>query len=596
MESRSGPAPATITPTEILLATAITLWAVAILIRNDPGGLSIDPDSYMRLARFRDGYPIFHGGFSPRDNAPYGAAVPWTMPMDGALAAFYAIGRAFTDSTGALYFAARVASPFFCATIGPLMFFGLRPFFSLRARLVIAGLAATSPALVAFSMPGQADHHAMIVWLSVLFAVALIRYLFIDPSHYRDAAAVGIAAAVALWASPEEFIVIGSGLSALFLHRCLVERAWAERRWAHDLVLGGALAVTLTAAWLLDPPYDGLWALEVDRLSIVYVSFAWLFSAALIGLDAYLAKRAAFSQPGNLIVAAILGAAAFLCWIAIAPHILGGPLSQVDRALFEALVDQNFEMQPLWRLTDVTAAAASGLIVTWFALAMVIAKSAGPQRRLWIACAILMIPISMMGIRYLRSTYFAQVLGSIPLGLVLADFTRRFPKHIGYCAVMASMGLNLGLYNGVAVAWRHLTPFRGAGLAVDFAVCSPKSLSEAIAPINDMDAILMTELDIAPMVLYLSPYLRTVSAGYIRNTQGVLDVLAFINAHGDDEARAILDKRGVKFVLICDTGQRGRLEVFKDRIARDTPAWLEPVGSSDPQSGFRLYRVRPREG
>ena len=596
MEARSGPASAPISPSEILLAIAIALWAVAILLHSDPGGLSFDPDSFMRLARFRDGIGIFHGGYFPRDNAPYGTVVPWTAPFDGALAVFYALGRLFMDPAGALYFAARVVSPFFCATIGPIMFFGLRPFFSLRARIVIGGLAASAPQLVAFSLPGDADHHAMIVWLSVLFAVALIRYLFIDPSQYRDAAATGIAAAVALWTSPEEFIVVGSGLSALFLYRCLVERPPAERSWARDLVLGGALAVTLTAAWLLDRPYDGLWARDVDRLSIVYVSFGWLFAAALIGLDAYLARRAAFSPSRNLIVAAFLGGTAFLCWIAIAPDILRGPLGQVDRTVFGIVVDQTLEMLPMWWLTDWTGPHVVVLILIGIAFAVVIAKTSGRERWLWVASAAFMVPITLLGIRYFRSIYYAEVFGSIPLGLVLAERTRQYPKYMGYSAVAMSMGVMLGVYSVAVLLWHLLQPSYQKFVATALAVCSLGNLAGAIAPIQDTDAIVMTDLNVAPLILYLSPRLRTVASPYIGNAEGVLDEFAFFRAHSDDEARAIVDRRGVKFVLVCDTGQPERLNVFKDRIVHDTPAWLEPVDAGAPQLGFRLYRVRAGDG
>ncbi len=596
MEARSGPASAPISLSEILLAIALVLWAVAILLHNDPGGLSFDADSYMHLARFREGYGIFHGGFVPRDNAPYGTVLPWTMPMDGALAVFYAIGRAFTDPDGALYFAARVVSPFFCATIGPIMFFGLRPLFSLRARAVIGGLAASAPQLVAFSLPGDADHHAMEVWLSVLFAMTLIRDLFINPARYRDAAAAGIAAAVALWTSPEEFIVVGSGLSALYLYRCLVERPRAEGTWAHDLVLGGALAVTLTAAWLLDRPYDGLWAPEVDRLSIVYVSFAWLFAAALIGLDAYLARRVPLSPPRNLIAAALLGGTAFLCWIAIAPDMLGGPLGRVDRTVFGIVVDQTLEMLPMWWLTDWTGPHVVVLIVIGAAFAVVIAKTSGRERWLWVASAAFMVPITLLGIRYFRSIYYAEVFGSIPLGLVLAERTRRYPKYMGYSAVAMSMGVMLGVYSVAVLLWHLLQPSYQKFVATTLAVCSLGNLAGAIAPIQDTDAIVMTDLNVAPLILYLSPRLRTVASPYIGNAEGVLDELTFFRAHSDDDARAILDRRGVKFVLVCDTGQRERLDVFKDRIVHDTPAWLEPVGAGAPQSGFRLYRVRAGDG
>lgn len=597
METCSSPESSRLSSAEILLAGAIALWAGVILIVNDPGGLSFDPDSYMRLARFRDVYGIFHGGLFLRDNAPYGTVVPWTMPFDGALALAYEIGRAFTDPGRAVYFAARVISPLFAVTIAPLMFFGLRPFFSLRARIVIAGLAATAPQLVAYSLPGDADHHAMIVWLCVLFVLALVRYLFINPPNRRYAAATGIVAAIALWTSPEEFIVISTGLSAVVLHRCLVEMPRAGKTLVHDLVLGGAFALSLTTAWLLDPPYEGLWTLDIDRLSIVYVSFAWLFSATLFGLDAFVWKRAAFSPSRNLVSAALLGAVSFLCWAAIEPDILAGPFGQVDHALLESpLFAANLEMLPMWWLTGWQVPHLVCLILIAIAYSVVIAKTTGRERGLWIACALLMIPVTLLGIRYFRSIYFAEVLGSIPLGLVLAQRTRQYPRYVGYSAVALSIGVMLGAYSATALLWHQLLPSSQEFATKAAAVCSSKGLSEAIAPIENENAIVMAEINFAPMILYLSPQLRTVAAPFIRNTHGILDVLSFFNARTDDEARAVLDKRGVKYVLTCNRGEKWRAGSFGDLIYHETPAWLEQIGSGSAQSGFRLFRVRSGEG
>jgi hypothetical protein len=375
----------------------------------------------------------------------------------------------------------------------------------------------------------------------------------------------------------------------------MVERPKADGAWAKDLVLSGAFALTMTAAWLVDPPYEGLWALDVDRLSIVYVSFAWLFAASLIALDVYLAKLAAFARARNLVAAALLGGTAFLCWIAIAPDILGGPLGQVDQALFGIWIDRVIEMQPIWRLTDWTTPHAACLILIGIAFAALIAKTSGSQRRLWMACAILMVPISLVGIRYIRAIYYAEVLGAIPLGLVLADYTRRFPKYMGYAGVAASSGAMLWAYLWTQFVWDQFEPPRHR-LATAMAVCNQESLSEAITPIRDTDAIVMTELDFAPMTLYLSPHLRTVAAGYIRNPQGILDELAFFDTQSEADAHSILDKRGAKYVLICDRRERQRAGSFGERILHDTPPWLEQVGPGTPRSGFRLYRVRPGTG
>ncbi len=254
-------------------------------------------------------------------------------------------------------------------------------------------------------------------------------------------------------------------------------------------------------------------------------------------------------------------------------------------------------MRPLWRLNDVTAGAWVCLILIWISFAVLIAKASDSKRRLWIACAILMIPISLLGIRYARSLYFAEVLGAIPLGLVLSHRTRQYPKYMGYSAIALSTGVMLGAESATSLLWQQLKPLRENG-ARAVADCSPKSLSEAIAPIQDTDAIVMADLNFAPMVLYLSPHLRTVAAaaGYSRNLQGVLDVLAFFDARNDDVARTVLEKRGADFVLVCNYGQKRTAGSLEDRIYRETPTWLQRVGSDSVRSGYRLYRVRAGSG
>ena len=204
-----------------------------------------------------------------------------------------------------------------------------------------------------------------------------------------------------------------------------------------------------------------------------------------------------------------------------------------------------------------------------------------------------MIPVTILGIRYVRAMYYTEVVGSIPLGLVLADYTRRYPKYIGYAAVAASTGVMFGAHDAAILVQDLLKPTdqTRAALAATAAACGPENLSQAIAPIRDADAIVMTELNFAPWVLYLSPRLRTVAAGYMRNADGILDEFAFFEARDDGDARAILDKRGVAYVLICDRGGRQRPDSFGDRILHATPAWLQRVGSGPPQPGFDLYRV-----
>jgi hypothetical protein len=108
---------------------------------------------------------------------------------------------------------------------------------------------------------------------------------------------------------------------------------------------------------------------------------------------------------------------------------------------------------------------------------------------------------------------------------------------------------------------------------------------------------IMTPIDLGSHMLAFTPH-QVVAAPYHRNQQGVRDAFAFFNGP-IEEARNILDRRGVTLVVICPSlpEMRGSVEVADDSFVRlyaekSLPPWL--VDMSVPGAPLKVFAVMPR--
>ena len=98
--------------------------------------------------------------------------------------------------------------------------------------------------------------------------------------------------------------------------------------------------------------------------------------------------------------------------------------------------------------------------------------------------------------------------------------------------------------------------------------------------------IILTSLWRGPEILWRTS-LRVIGGPY-EIAPALSDTMSF--EKGDEwNARQIIEKRSVNFVLVCDAEHTGD---FVDRLRRGSaPGWLQPVGLPGSPAGFRLYRV-----
>ena len=110
-------------------------------------------------------------------------------------------------------------------------------------------------------------------------------------------------------------------------------------------------------------------------------------------------------------------------------------------------------------------------------------------------------------------------------------------------------------------------------------------------------ARVMTPVDLGAHVLAFTPH-QVVAAPYHRNQQGIRDAMEFFN-QPMEEARAILDARGIGLVAVCPQlpEMAGLAEAADDSFVKlyargALPGWL--IERSDDDSPLRIYAGAPR--
>src|SRR5262249_52582848 len=123
---------------------------------------------------------------------------------------------------------------------------------------------------------GSANYRVALVLLALILAGFVVR-VWCDPRRISPAFAAGIAAAFCLWLSIELFAI--AVVPATLILSFLWVRDGGERQ-RQNLAFAAAFAAVTTTALLIDRPYAGLRAVEVDRLSAPYQCFSMLMLLA----------------------------------------------------------------------------------------------------------------------------------------------------------------------------------------------------------------------------------------------------------------------------------------------------------------------------
>ena len=543
-----------------------------------------DPDSYMRLVRIREilaRHAEIH--IVPRDGAGTPTVLHWSHLLDSLLVAMAAPLRLFLDEPSALFVAGVALGPLGIGCLGVALAWALAPLTAPGWRWTAPLLAGVSAPILDYGLPGVVHHHILLALAAVMVAGWCGR------ANATGAVAgwyAGLWGAVGIWLSPETMPFTLAGFGAMGI-------GWMQGRPASTVALragGTALLLAVAAILAVDPPYGGIGAVQIERVSVVYLALG--LATAAIGWALWAIDRARL-RPAARIAAGLLTAAIALgIWAALFPSVIEGPNGLMTAEQTKAMFGAIAEMQPVQN-----AATFLGFLSTGVLAALVLLALAW-QRASWLwlyaaSCAAVAVALGAWHVRF--ATYPACFgAAALPLAITLATAAVAKPTAQSFARI-GSLALFLLLPLGAAFGGAMDNPMQAATTGEPTQCPLDQSVS-LLAPFAGQ--IVLADPSESPELLYRTG-MQTVGSLY-DNVESYMRAWAAWRSPPSTEMPDAVRATHATLILACPntvaTDRRSALaadlpaDTLFDRLARgDPPRWLRRIGA-DP-GGHVLYAI-----
>lgn len=524
-----------------------------------------------------------------RMNVPDGLNVHWSRLVDLPIAAIYLLLKPFIGGAPAERWAVAIAPmlPFLVAMFA--MALTARRLLSRNAVWLILAILVCAGSARSMFAPLRIDHHG---WQLAMLAVVVAGLA--DPKRVRGGVTVGIATALSLVIGLEMLLYLALAGVAVTLF-WIRDPAEARRLECY----GASLAGGTVLGFLVFASNDN-WQPVCDALSPVWLSVLSIAGAigvvlARLRLDRWWTRLGA-AAVGGLLVAAFYA----LLW----PHCLGR-LEGVPEELDRLWLGNVREAMPVWRHgTDTVIAICTLPLIAIVGYGVMLWTSRKEPQLLvrWAAIAAMAVLAAALLAWQTRAAAAAQLLavpGAAGLGwaIILWVQSQRWMmvRVIGTAAAfaLASGGVALVVAPYLKPAEEAPNARRQAINTANWMCPTPQALRPvAMQPRGNI----LTFVDLGPRLITLTPH-DAITGPYHRNAQAILDVMhAFRNS--PDEARAIITRRRIDYVLICPNMSEStiyRAEApqgfYSSLVQNRVPDWLEPV-QLPAGSPYRMWRVR----
>ena len=558
-----------------VLIEALSSFRIAEM--RQPDGL-IGPDSFMRLVRLQDilaAHRPLHA--VARDGSGHGTVLHWSHLLDSLLLILAAPLGWFMPQHAALHTAGLLLGAISLAVLGYACVWAVAPFAPRGWRWMASVAGIMAPAVWAYGLIGIVHHHLPAVVVAVAgwgWAARLVAGL-------PGGVALGVWAAAGVWLTPETLPLSVLGFGAVFV-------AWVARGGI-DLAAGmraaGVSMVAATAAaWFVDPPLGGHRAMDLDRISIVFVGVAAVF--AVLGCAIVATERRVGTWQARLAVSGAIGSAVCGAWLFCFPAVLDGSEVAMNDAERHAFFDRIVEMQPVTGLAGVAQYLFTGGLAVLFALWLFGRYRSGVS--LYAAAAI--VALVAAGATHLRFAPYPEIAAALLVPVALAAVPQRW------------MAVRLTILMLVLVV-----PLLGAITRVSAEMkatahdpsCEIAGLTEILAPFGD--AIVLANVSDSPELLYRTR-LRTVGSLYHRHPAAFMRLRAAWRSKPstgwyDEQPPPEVLATEATLAIACPRTKRSPLvqdamsETLDDWLNwGQVPRWLKEV-ARDPASGNIVYRI-----
>lgn len=555
------------------------------IYRQAPTLLSAEfknPDSYTRLVLVRDWPTTTDYQYMPRDGAPDGSYLHWSMAHTWVMQHLaWGLQWLGVPSTQALLWAGGGL------TLGSLLLltiFCAMAIIQLGGRLAALATAlalVTSQGLMSYAQLLQITHHIFML-MPVAVAVWLIFSQKTNPmqANLRHFIA-GLCLGAALWISPETMPLVAAMATIMAARRL----QFSDSGHCWPLAAGiGAITVT---TWLIDPPPPGFSAWALDHISLAWLAWASVLAILLCLTDKLVAhrQRSLSASVFILALAAILGGS---LWLFATPGALAGPAGLLPPELKTLWWDHIKELQPATKFYQYLS--WGGLPAIAGVLLMI---QAWRQRCLWqavLACTALV--YAAMALWHLRMGAAASLAGALAWGIWLCGqpvFTSAEPNQLPAKAQYRAAAILFApvlilLLTLISIVIENKTDTDSHS---NKSGCKLANIADVLNKIPP--ATILITLNSAPQLQWLTHH-RVIAGNYHHNTQGLLDFYHLWRSTGDDQdAQAIAKKRNITYLLACKNETVAKGDFLGSRAERgDHITWMEsPIRIEN----WLLYKV-----
>jgi hypothetical protein len=542
-----------------------------------PLGELLDPDSYMRLVRIRQGLTaglLTH--VVPADNGGNGTIVYWSHLLDFFVLAFWVPLRALFNSDLALLVAGAITGPLFAAALAAAFVWTLYPLTKPHWRwLWIAPVTGLffSPALMTYGFLGYVHYHLPLVLVSVVAAGWAGRAL----EGRCDAAFwCGIWAAIGIWLSPEALPYVAMSMGAIGLGWCIWPAAMAR-----PLKVGAAsFAAGIAVALLIDPPNGGYLSSEPDCLSVVYLVLSLLIcgSAWLLVYT----SRSIGKIWGRISLCSVAATTVVGIWLLLFPPIVHGLNGLVPSADAEAYFGAISEMQPLL-LSPLSVAL---LLPSVLAVVAAFCLAWRTRSLMWGYVSLCGFAVVVLAQSHIRFLGYAEAVAALTLPIIL-EFVTSSPV-----SALRKGSIRLSVLTVFMITPTVLMLY-GSKISDNLtAKCNVSDVSSALIHAND--AIVLTEISDTPEILWRT-HARTIGSLYHRSIKAfMLARSAWRSGPSETVPDAVLATQA-GYILACDMNGRSAIirdlpeTTLQDRLDHHAvPPWLHEVAQA---GGYHLYSV-----
>jgi hypothetical protein len=559
------------------------------------GGL-VDTDSYMRVLRIVD---LYHGAgwyntMTMRLGAPEGLSLHWTRPVDIMILLPALAAHLFgADVPRAIYWVGAGFSTV-CQVLACLaVAWAARPLWPSPGHRFAAVILLANGTAFGYAVFGRADHHTLILLLTVLMMGAALRACIGQRMRHWGAIA-GLYAGLGIWISPEAMIPIAPVIAAIGLFWLLdpERRDWAGAGAAFSLAMAAVIGIAIP----IEHPPARWFAAELDKISAPYLLLPLLW----FGIFAA-ATRIGDGIGRRLALGTLLAAAGAAILFLLYPGLLYGPMGQLGPRAGPDFLNYVAEMQPLWPKNLLLL--RSFLVYAGQSVAMVLLLPTA--LRIWwrderrMAGILLTLAAAFMLVAALMHTRL-NVEFSVAPAIICAGFFHMAELRLKHASRLTrTPALTL---TAVALTVGPFILSLPLPKPVETPGCQNRALADWLntahpgagaAPI-----ILADDLDAAPELAFRTADYRFVAGPYHRNLQAIFDGFDALGDAGDAKAHAIVERRQVSLITRCTDVSFPRLNKAgpNSLYARlghgQAPAWLKPVtlpAALAPH--FKVYEV-----